>query len=382
LQSVYICPMTLLIIFFLVSIVFSFLCSIWEAVLLSIPPSQVEIQYKSGTRVGQLLKQYKDNIDRPLAAILTLNTIAHTVGAIGVGAQAVKIWEETNPTISGVVVPVAMTLAILLLSEIIPKTLGANYWKQLQGFTAYSLQVIILILGPLVWISQFITKLLKKDKDRSIFTRSDFSAMAEIGAESGVFEEGESNIIQNLLRFEQIRAKDIMTPRTVVLAADEEMTIQDFYDTHPNLVFSRIPVYKGSKDHITGFFLKDKLLDLLVKKAGDKTLSDIRREVLVVNEALLLPKLFNAFMEKREQLALVVDEFGGMAGIVTMEDLIETLLGMEIVDEMDNIDDMQSLARKNWEKRAKALGILPEENEEPAATESLEEKPPADEAQT
>ncbi|MBR9920588.1 MAG: HlyC/CorC family transporter [Bacteroidetes bacterium] len=365
----------LLILFFLVSIIFSFLCSIWEAVLLSIPPSQVEINYKKGTAVGLLLKSYKDNIDRPLAAILTLNTIAHTVGAIGVGAQAVKIWENTNPFMSAVIVPVAMTLAILLLSEIIPKTLGANYWQRLMKFTVISLRVIIIILYPLVWISQFITRALKKDKSKSIFTRSDFSAMAEIGAESGIFEEGESLIIQNLLRFERIRAKDIMTPRTVVLAADENQTIKEFYTNHQRIPFSRIPVFSDSKDHITGFFLKDKLLDKLVKEEGDAKLLDIRREVLVVNEALLLPRLFNAFMEKREQLALVVDEFGGMAGIVTMEDLIETLLGMEIVDEMDNIDDMQLLARKNWEKRAKALGIIPEDGE----VENTEE-PKADEA--
>lgn len=357
----------LLVIFVLVSILFSFLCSIWEAVLLSIPPSFVEIKLQEGNPIGNILKRFKENIDEPLAAILSLNTIAHTAGAIGVGAQAAAIWPTQKLLgipIAAVIVPVVMTLAILYLSEIIPKTLGANNWNRLSGFTVYSINFIIKLLRPLVWTSQLVTKLLKKDKSKSVLSRADFTAMAEIGAKQGVFQQDESKIIQNLLRFNTIRAKDIMTPRTVVVAADEEIGIRDFYEDNRGLHFSRIPIYKESKDHINGFVLKDEILASIINEHGDSPLKDIKREIMIVNDQLFLPELFNQFMEKREHIALVVGEFGGMEGVVTMEDVIETLLGMEIVDEMDNTEDMQMLARKNWEKRAKSLGLIEKKEED------------------
>jgi CBS domain containing-hemolysin-like protein len=354
--------MGLLLIFFLLSITFSFLCSIWEAVLLSIPPAVVEIQYQEGKPLGKRLKLFKDNIDRPLGAILTLNTIAHTAGAIGVGAQGIKIWGDSLMTAA--VIPVAMTLAILILSEIIPKTLGANYWQQLIPFTIGSIRIIIVILYPLVLASQLITSWLNKNKDQSVFNRSDFSAMAEIGMRQGIFQREESRIIQNLVRFDTIRTKDIMTPRTVVKAAPETMTVMEFHQQNKDLRFSRIPIFQENIDEITGFFLKDDLLTNIINEGGKAPLKDIRRDIMVVTENLHLPELFNQLMEKREHIALVVNEFGGMQGLVTMEDVLETLLGMEILDEFDNIADMQLLARKNWEKRARALGILPEESEE------------------
>ena len=362
----------LLILFFLLSICFSFLCSIWEAVLLSVTPSFVEIKSKQGTQTGKLLKQFKDDIDRPLSAILTLNTIAHTLGAIGVGAQATKVFGSSYMAIGGVQLPFSMeafvgavmTLAILILSEIIPKTLGANYWEQLSGFSAHASLILIYSLLPLVWLSQFITKKLKKDKSKSVLSRADFTAMAEIGEKEGIFRSNESKIIRNLLRLNTIRAKDIMTPRTVVKAADQERTIESFYQANQKLQFSRIPVFRDTKDHINGFVLKDEILSAMIHSNGDMPLKDIMREMLIINEQMALPDLFNRLMEKREHIALVVDEFGGMAGIITMEDVIETLIGMEIVDEQDNIEDMQSLARKNWEKRARSLGLIDEEGRE------------------
>ncbi len=332
------------------------MCSIWEAVLLSITPSQVEIKYQEGTTLGLRLKKFKNNIDQPLAAILTLNTIAHTVGAIGVGHQAAILFG--NSIWSTLVTPAAMTLAILILSEIIPKTLGANYWKELIPFTVSSLHIIIIVLYPLVWISQLITKWLKKDKSKSVLSRADFSAIAEIGRKEGIFKHGESRIIKNLLSFNTILTKDIMTPRTVVKAAREDQTINEFFEENKKLRFSRIPIYQDTKDDINGFFLKDDLLNNIINGNGDALLKDITREIHIVNEQLPLPSLFNHLMENREHIALVVDEFGGMAGVVTMEDVIETLLGMEIMDELDNIEDMQKLARKNWEKRAQDLGII------------------------
>jgi CBS domain containing-hemolysin-like protein len=350
---------TLLIVFFLIAIVASFLCSLWEATLLSITPSFAQIKQQEASRVGALIQSFKENIDRPLAAILTLNTIAHTVGAIGVGDQAAKIWADTNPMVTGLVVPVLMTLAILILSELIPKTIGANYWKELTPFTVRSLALVITLLYPLVWFSQLITRSLKKEKGKSVFSRSDFLAMAELGAMEGVIESRESGIISNLLRFDSVRAEDVMTPRMVVKKGSEACTIQSYYDANRDLRFSRIPLHQAeSQDHITGYFLKDELLARLLAGDGDQPLSALKREILVVHDTSPIPDLFERFLEKGEHIALVVDEFGGMSGIVTMEDVIETLLGMEIVDEMDSAHDMQALARRNWERRARAMGLV------------------------
>jgi CBS domain containing-hemolysin-like protein len=365
----------LLITFFLVAILVSFVCSLLEAVLLSITPSYAQLKLKEGGRIGRQLESFKSNIDRPLAAILTLNTIAHTVGAIGVGDQSAKIWADTNPMITSVVVPVIMILGILILSEIIPKTLGANHWKKLVPFTVNTLRVIIFLLYPLVWVSQIITRTLKKDKSQSVFTRSEFLAMAEIGVTEGVFEKQDSEIIGNLLRLETVRAEDIMTPRTVVRLASEDQTIKEFYKEAGELPFSRIPIFEGKeKEHISGYFLKSELMENLVQGRGDEPLVSIKRQITVVPESLPISDLFNRFLEKREHIALVVDEFGGMAGIVTMEDVLETLLGMEIIDESDATTDMQVLARKNWEARARRIGLITDTPETSENTRQLLEE--------
>ena len=339
------------------------MCSIWEAVLLSINPSYVQLQVQEKKSFAKDLKALKKEIDRPLSAILTLNTLAHTVGAIMVGVQAAKVFKE-DFTIYGIhingegIVAGLMTFAILIFSEIIPKTIGASYWKELTPFTVRSLKILMIPLKPLIWLSEKITKALKKDGERSVLSRADFSAMAELGEKEGIFKGNESKIIKNLLRFNTIQVKDIMTPRTVVLAADENTTIKEFYEAHKKLRYSRIPIYHKSKDHISAYILKYDLLSNLVDKNENASLKSISRKITIINEQLPIPDLFNQLMESREHIALVVDEFGGMAGIVTMEDVLETLLGLEIVDELDSIEDMQALARKNWEKRAKQLGII------------------------
>jgi CBS domain containing-hemolysin-like protein len=349
----------LLIAFFLIAIVISFLCSLWEAVLLSITPSYAQIKMQEDGQLGKRLQRFKTNIDRPLAAILTLNTIAHTVGAIGVGDQASKIWSGANPLITGVVVPVVMTLAILILSELIPKTLGANYWKELTPFTARSLTIIIRLLAPLVWFSQLVTKALKKEDVGSAFTRNDFLAMADIGARHGIFEQHETDIITNLLRFRSVRASDIMTPRTVVQSGSVHETISSFFEENRDKRFSRIPLYENdSQDHVVGYMLKDELLARVADGGGDAEVGALRRDIITVHEDHPIVELFNLFLAEREQIALVVDEFGGMSGIVTMEDVIETLLGVEIIDESDHAEDMQLLARRNWERRARRLGLV------------------------
>jgi len=369
--------MSLLIFFFLIAIVTSFLCSLWEAVLLSITPSYAQIKVQEGGALGRRLNAFKENIDRPLAAILTLNTIAHTAGAIGVGDQAAKIWSEANPLITGLVVPVIMTLAILVLSELIPKTLGANYWKELAPFTARSLSFIIKALYPLVWFSQFVTRALKKEDVGSAFSRSDFLAMADIGARHGVFEQQESEILGNLLRFKDVQAKDVMTPRMVVKAAPASQTVGDYFEAHKEFRFSRIPLYElDSRDHVIGYFLKDELLARMVDGRGGDELRSLKRDIIAVAESYPILQLLNRFLSDREHIALVVDEFGGMAGVVTMEDVIETLIGIEIVDESDHAADMQNLARLNWERRARRLGLVVEvgENAEEPTPDGDEKK--------
>jgi len=355
-----------LIIWALVSVGFSFLCSILEAVLLSITPSFVEVKVKEGAAYADRLKELKTNIDKPLAAILTLNTIAHTVGAIMVGASAGKIeavknldWSIGSFSINGeVVVATVMTLVILFLSEIIPKTIGANNWKGLAGFTTKTLNFIILALYPLVWVSQLITKALKNEKEKSVLSRTDFGVMAEIGAKEGVFDESEYNIINNLLRFKSIQAKDIMTPRTVVRAGEASVSIKDFHEANKNIPFSRIPVFKESLDNTVGYILKDKMLESLIDGKGDASIQTITRDLQAVKEDVNLPLLFEKLTANREHMSMVIDQYGGMAGIVTMEDVIETLFGMEILDEIDNVEDMQKLAREKWEQRAQKLGIV------------------------
>ena len=358
--------MSLLFGFFFASILFSFLCSILEAVLLSITPAYVGIQEQTDSHIAADLVRFKDDIDRPLAAILTLNTIAHTVGAIGVGSQAALIFGESMLEIAGVpiisleaLIAGLMTLAILIFSEVIPKTIGANKWEALTPFTIASLKIMLVVLAPLVWTSQYITRHLKKDKDKPVLSRTDFLAMAKLGTESGVLEESEQTIIHNLLRFSKVLVKDVMTPRIVVNTASEEITVREFQNVNSNLPHSRIPVYREKNDNITGYVLRDDILLNLAETQDHILLKALRRDIVVVHRTVPIPDLLDTFLIKKEHMALVVDEFGGMEGIVTMEDIIETLLGLEIVDESDNEADMQALARSNWERRAKRLGIIP-----------------------
>ena len=352
--------------FFFASILFSFLCSILEAVLLSITPAYVGIQEQTDSHIAADLVRFKDDIDRPLAAILTLNTIAHTVGAIGVGSQAALIFGESMLEIAGVpiisleaLIAGLMTLAILIFSEVIPKTIGANNWEALTPFTIASLKIMLVVLAPLVWTSQYITRHLKKDKDKPVLSRTDFLAMAKLGTESGVLEESEQTIIHNLLRFSKVLVKDVMTPRIVVNTASEEITVREFQNVNSNLPHSRIPVYREKNDNITGYVLRDDILLNLAETQDHILLKALRRDIVVVHRTVPIPDLLDTFLIKKEHMAMVVDEFGGMEGIVTMEDIIETLLGLEIVDESDNEADMQALARSNWERRAKRLGIIP-----------------------
>jgi CBS domain containing-hemolysin-like protein len=350
--------MGLLILYLTIAIIFSFLCSILEAVLLSVTPSYASVLSKVQPETSKTLQEFKDNIDKPLAAILTLNTFAHTLGAAGVGAQAQAIWGDEYLSL----VSAVLTIIILILSEIIPKTLGANYWQSLTPFTVKTLKILIYSpLWPLIMLSQFITKRLKRDKSKSVLSRADFTAMAEIGIKEGVLHKDESRVIRNLLGLNKVQVHHIMTPRTVISAAPEQITIREFYDNSKNLPFSRIPIYETTIDNISGYVLKGEVLQKLVDNEGDAPLHTIKRPIFVTSENTLISQLINKLVEGNEHVALVVDEYGGTAGIITLEDIIETLLGLEITDEFDDIADMQDWAKEAWRKRAKRLGINEDE---------------------
>lgn len=336
---------TALIFFFLASISLSFLCSLWEAVLLSISPSYMQIQLNEKSRIGQILVKFKDNIDRPLAAILTLNTVAHTAGAVGVGQQATIIWSNSNPLITGLAVPALMTAAILILSEVIPKTIGANNWRILAPFTVRSLDLTIKALLPIILLCQLTTRIFSKRK-KSLFTRGDFLAMAQIGAAEGQLNDLEKNFIQNLLKLTDSKARDIMTPRPVLTAVPQDLTFKEFYDRQDDLIFSRIPLLESDQsDNIVGYVLKDEVLESLVDGEEETRLSTIRREITVVPETIATLRLFQNLIKSGEHIALIIDEYGGTVGLVTLEDVIETLLGTEIVDETDKVVDLQRHAK-------------------------------------
>lgn len=368
--------MGLLILFATVSIFFSFMCSILEAALLSITPSYIKIKKKEGKPYAKTLASLKQDIDKPLIAILTINTIAHTVGAILVGVQAEKTFGDGGNAVG--IVSAIMTLAILVLSEIIPKTIGATYWKSLGNFTAKSLNMMIFPLKytGILWILLLTTKLIGKSAHVSSMSREEFAAITDAAEEEGVFVESETTVIKNLLVFKSVEAKDVMTPFSVAITEDESMSLKDFYENHRNLKFSRVPIYEGKSNNISGFILKDDVLEEVIDEKGDQPLSDIKRDILVTKDNTPIPELFEIFVQKRAHISMIVDEYGNVTGIVTMEDIIETLLGLEIMDESDSVEDMQMLARKNWERRAKRLGLIQrkrdQETEEPLSEETRE----------
>lgn len=344
----------LLLTYVLLALVFSFLCSIAEAVLLSITPSYIAGQQEKKSKLAPLLKKLKqENVDQSLAAILTLNTIAHTVGAIGSGAKAAVVFGSAWFGLFSAV----MTLMILFLSEIVPKTIGAVYWRKLAKPTALFVRGLILSLYPLIKISKWLTRLISHRKGLHVFNRDEFIAMANIGEEAGKIDRSESRIFRNLFKLESLKVVDIMTPRTVILALQQDLTVSEAMKSVSQTPFSRIPVYKKHLDNITGFVLKQ---DLLLCKAKDEDrikLESLKREIMIVVENLSLSGLLDMLLDQRQHIAVVVGEYGETKGIVTLEDAVETLLGFEIVDEMDRVEDMQALARQQWEKRARALGL-------------------------
>ncbi|MCW5886189.1 MAG: DUF21 domain-containing protein [Candidatus Kapabacteria bacterium] len=325
------------------ALIVSFLCSLFEAILLTVPPTFLEsVNRKSG--YGKIIRELKLNIEKPLAAILTLNTIAHTVGAAGVGAEAVKIWGD--PALA--IVSAIMTILILIVTEIIPKSLGAYYWKNLLPFATYMIQGFIYIAYPFVYLSKLLTSLFVKDKKVELITRDEISAMTSLASTSNVITEREKNTIHNILNLHYITAEAVMTPRSVIFAAPENISIDEFLSYNNVNSFTRIPVFDKSIDIITGYVHKNDILSNLKDNNRLELLSNLKRKMITISEDMNISVLFEKLLDNKEQISLVVDEFGGTAGLVTMEDIIETLLGIEILDEHDVDSDMQLLARNRY----------------------------------
>lgn len=341
--------LTLLVVYVAVAIGVSFLCSIMEAVLLSVSPAYIGAMREEKPDVAARLGELKDDVDRPLAAILTLNTVAHTIGAAGAGAEAAAYFGSGAIGIFSA----ALTLGILVLSEIIPKTLGAVYWRGLAPIVSRVLKPLIYLLYPLVLMSQGFAKLLTRGEKVGEVSREELSALADIGAEEGVLGAQEVRLFKSLLRFESLQVSDVMTPRTVLVAFPETSSAQELVDA--NGAFSRYPVFAENRDDITGYVLLNDALTQVADDSHTTPLADLRRELVSVSGRQSLLEVFENLVEGREHIALVIDEYGGTAGIVTMEDVIETLLGLEITDETDTTEDMQALARDRWRARSPHL---------------------------
>jgi CBS domain containing-hemolysin-like protein len=352
--------MLLLTVYILIALGFSFLCSIAEAVILSVTHPYISLLDQEGNRAAPILREMKQKINDPLAAILTLNTTAHTIGAAGAGAQAAVVFGSGYVGIASGV----LTFMILVFSEIIPKTLGANYWRQLAPATAYTLRFLIWTLYPFVVMSALLTRMLSRGHSSGLFHREEFTAMAEVGIEEGKLDLHESLILKNLFLLRDTRVTDVMTPRTVVFSLDETLQVKDYFEKHHSSRFSRIPVYREDRDHITGFVLRSDLLLSHSRGNSENRLEVYRREIPALPETSSLQVAFEFFIEKRSHIMLVVDEYGSMSGILTLEDILETILGIEIVDEGDRIDDMRKLARRLWRKRANRMGLKVNDQEE------------------
>lgn len=327
----------------------SFLCSVLEAVLLSTPMSFITAKEQEERKAASVFKELKNNVDRPVGAILSLNTIAHTIGSAGVGAEVTRIWGDQWFGIASVI----LTLLILIFSEIIPKTIGASYWRSLAMPSAGVIKVLIYITYPFVILSELITKLFssKEQKNNAVtVSREEVSAMVDMGTDEGVFKESESRIIKSCLRLSNVKAKEIMTPKIVLEMADESMTLKEFYDAS-DWRFSRIPVYNDDKDNVTGYVLKDIVLEELSEDQFDIKLSEMKRHILSFSEDESVFTIWEKMLGTREHISIIVDEFGGLRGVVTMEDVIETMIGVEIVDEQDTATDMQELAREVYQQR-------------------------------
>ncbi|MDR1346711.1 MAG: hemolysin family protein [Bacteroidales bacterium] len=335
--------MLLLFLYLFLALFTSFLCSILEAVLLTTSTSFLVVKREEGCTWASPFIQLKENIDKPLSAILSLNTIAHTVGAAGVGAQAIIVFGEGYLGL----VSAILTFMILIFTEIIPKTIGTIYHKSLAHFATYTIRTMIIVIYPLVFISAFISKLFTKSHQEQRTSREEISALTSMGADDGIFSENEKQMIQNILKLKQIRVSEVMTPRKVVSMANEETSCEEFMEKPQFKPFSRIVLCAGSEERITGYVLRQSVLAHLAEDKKDISVKHLKHNIIAVPNTAPLFSVWEHLLNRREHICLVVDEHGDMEGLVTMEDIIETIIGLEIVDETDTIPDLQQFAREN-----------------------------------
>ncbi|MCI5982366.1 MAG: CNNM domain-containing protein [Marinilabiliaceae bacterium] len=336
--------MFLLLVYLIGALSISFLCSVLEAVLLSTPMSYATMLCEKGIKSAKRLQDYKNKPDKAIAAILSLNTVAHTIGAAGVGAESARLFGNEYLGVASAV----MTLLILVLSELIPKTIGSYYWRNLAILSVKIIRVLIIITYPLVLVSELVTKAFSSKKKPVSVSREEVSAMVSVGTNEGVFEAKESKIIQSCMRLVSVKARDIMTPNIVVESAPESLRLKDFDDKE--FTFSRIPVYKEDKDYINGYVLRSDVLERIADDKDDDVLGSLIRPVLSFDEEASVSDIWGQMIDNKEHISIITDEYGCLRGIVTMEDVIETMLGVEIVDENDDVVDMQKLALERWKK--------------------------------
>ena len=339
--------MNTLFFYFFLALGVSFLCSLLESIILSITHSHVAVLAKTGSKASRLLGNMKENINKPLAAILTVNTVANVVGAAGVGAQAMKLFgSEWVAILSGL-----LTLCILIFSEIIPKTLGTVYWRPLAGPAVYMIRGLIYLTYPFVFLSNYFSKIFASENHQQKVSRQEVVAMAEMGEDEGSIREKESDIIENLFNLNDVVAEDVMTPRSVIFALQKDSTVGDVVGEHTPIAFSRIPIFDKDMDDILGFVHR---YDLVNKQAEDQfhiKMKDILEPIHTVKQEDSIASILDEFVRRRQQIFMVIDEFGTTTGLITLEDAIETLLGVEIVDEHDSVVDMRKLATEKFRSK-------------------------------
>lgn len=339
--------MNLLLFYLFLALGVSFLCSLLESVLLSITPSYASAFEKRSPRIGRRIRKLKADIDRPLAAILSLNTIAHTVGAAGVGAQAQAVFQSVPfSIISGV-----LTLLILFLSEIVPKTVGATYWRLLAVPSGWAIRGLTLGLWPLVWMSQKLSGLLTHGASGHSVSREEIFAYADLGWKSGVIDRQDADAIRAVAGFHAVTVRRILTPRTIVFTLPREATVGEVMQADDDLSYSRIPLEGEDADDITGYVMKSDILAAAARDQHGRTLGELERSVLRIPDTASVKTLLQRFLKEREHLAVALDEFGGFSGVVTLEDVVETLIGTEIMDETDDVADLRAEARKRTSSR-------------------------------
>ena len=340
----------LIYIIMLISIAVSALCSTLEATLLSTPLSFITGLEEQGVKGAKRLKKLKQNTDRPISAILCINTIANTVGASIVGSLVYEVYGDAIVGIFSTI----FTLMILVFSEILPKTIGTSYWRKLALPASAIINSLIFISFPLVWILEHLTRLVSSRSDQVSVSREDISAMVSVATEEEVIETEEKKMIQNLLKLDEITAHEIMTPSSVVEMAEGAMTIKEFYNS--DLTHSRILVYDDdNSDYVIGYVLRQTVLEKMAEDKFTTTIREISRPILSFPEEEPVGDIWEKMLAKKEHVSVIIDEYGTFRGIVTMEDVIETMLGQEIVDETDEVVDMQEYAKEQWEKAQKDI---------------------------